>query len=81
MAKNLKTKKETNAAEESAVKKVVLVGTYKGDMLKTWPKWYCYPVRATDKISEADAAKINTLWLFKGTAEQKNYRAEFVCCA
>ena len=41
MAKNLKTKKETNAAEESAAKKVVLVGTYKGDMLTKWPKWYC----------------------------------------
>ena len=78
MTKKLKTKKETKAAEESAAKKVVLVGTYKGDMLKTWPKWYCYPVRAADKISEADAAKINTLWLFKGAAEQKNYKAEFV---
>ena len=41
MAKNLKTKKETNAAEESAAKKVVLVGTYKGDMLTKWREWYC----------------------------------------
>ena len=78
MAKKLKTKKETNAAEESAAKKVVLVGTYKGDMLTKWREWYCYPVRAADKISEADAAKINTLWLFKGAAEQKSYKAEFV---
>ncbi len=78
MAKNVKTKKETNAAEESAAKKVVLVGTYKGDVLTKWREWYCYPVRAADKISEADAAKINTLWLFKGAAEQKSYKAEFV---
>ena len=58
--------------------KVVLVGTYKGDMLTKWPKWYCYPVRRADKISDADAAKINELWLFKGAAEQKNYKAAFV---
>ena len=58
--------------------KVVLVGTYKGDTLTKWPMWYCYPVRAADKISDADAAKINELWLFKGTAEQKNYKAEFI---
>jgi hypothetical protein len=74
----MKMKKERNAAEESAAKKVVLVGTYKGDMLTKWRDWYCYPVRAADKISESDAAKINVLWLFKGAAEQKNYKAEFV---
>ena len=41
MAKNLKTKKEANAAEESAAesaaKKVVLVGTYKGGGCE--PRW------------------------------------------
>ena len=62
----------------SGTQKVVLVGTYKGDVLTKWPMWYCYPVRAADKISDADAAKINELWLFKGTAEQKNYKAEFI---
>ena len=48
MVKSLKTKKEAktaqsaaNAAEESAAKKVVLVGTYKGDMLTKWREWYC----------------------------------------
>ena len=78
MALKKKRNANKNEAEESAAKKVVLVGTYKGDMLTKWRDWYCYPVRAADKISEADAARINTLWLFKGAVEQKNYRAEFV---
>jgi DNA (cytosine-5)-methyltransferase 1 len=78
MALQKKRSANKDAAEESVAKKVVLVGTYKGDMLTKWRDWYCYPVRASDKISEADAAKINTLWLFKGAAEQKNYKAEFV---
>ena len=71
-----KAKKKINHVNAENAK-FVLVGTYKSDMLTKWRDWYCYPVRAADKISEADAAKINTLWLFRGTAEQKNYRAEF----
>ena len=78
MALKKKRNANKNEAEESATKKVVLVGTYKGDILTKWREWYCYPVRAADKISETDAARINTLWLFKGAAEQKNYKAEFV---
>ncbi len=86
MAKNLQAKKEAKqsrikakpAEMKPAAQKVVLVGTYKGDMLTRWPKWYCYPIRASDKISDADAAKINELWLFRGAADQKNYRAAFV---
>ena len=74
MAKKLKTKKEANAAEESAAKKVVLVGTYKGDMLTKWRDWYCYPVRAADKISEADAAKINVLWLLRARRSRRTTR-------
>ncbi len=30
---------------------------------------------------EANAAEINELRLFRGAADQKNYQAEFVCCA
>ncbi len=59
-------------------RRIVLVGTYKGDQLTKWRGWYNYPISARDKISEADAAKVNELWLFKGTKAQKNYKAEFV---
>jgi hypothetical protein len=47
----------------------VLVGTYKGDQLTRWRGWYNYPISDDDKITEADASKINELWLFKGTKD------------
>ena len=56
----------------------VLVGTYKGEQLTDWRGWYNYPISDDDKITEADAAKINELWLFKGTKDERRYRAEFV---
>lgn len=91
--------------------RIVLVGTYKGDQLKNWPGWYCWPL--DEEESRAKAAKnishrgteaqrgaacdtpiecpqggasrpgepfahVTELWLFKGTAEQKSYKAEFV---
>ena len=58
--------------------RIVLVGTYKGDQLAKWRGWYNYPVSESDQIAEADAASIAELWLFKGTKEQKTYKAEFV---
>lgn len=58
--------------------RIVLVGTYKGDQLAKWRGWYNYPVSGADQIAEADAASIAELWLFKGTKEQKTYKAEFV---
>ena len=58
--------------------RVVLVGTYKGNQLSRWRGWYNYPLSADDGISEADAAKINELWLFQGTKAQKKCKAEFV---
>lgn len=58
--------------------RIVLVGTYKGNQLTDWRGWYNYPISDDDKIAEADAAKITELWLFKGTKEQRNYKAEFV---
>lgn len=58
--------------------RIVLVGTYKGDQLTRWNGWYNYPISDDEKITEADATKITELWLFNGTKEQKNYKAEFV---
>ncbi|MBO4288178.1 MAG: DNA cytosine methyltransferase [Kiritimatiellae bacterium] len=58
--------------------RVVLVGTYKGSQLTKWRGWYNYPISDADKIGADDAAGITELWLFKGTREQKNYRASFV---
>lgn len=59
-------------------RRIVLVGTYKGDQLAKWRGWYNYPISEADQIAEADAASIAELWLFKGTKEQKTYKAEFV---
>ena len=58
--------------------RIVLVGTYKGDQLTDWRGWYNYPISDGDKITEADAAKITELWLFKGTKDERRYKAEFV---
>ena len=66
-----------SAAKKSDVR-VVLVGTYKGDQLTAWRGWYNYPISDDDKITEADAAKITELWLFKGTKDERRYKAEFV---
>lgn len=60
------------------LKRVILVGTYKGEQLSRWPGWYNYPITADDKISESDFGNITELWLFNGTREQKTYAAEFV---
>ena len=59
-------------------KRVVLVGTYKGDQLTKWRGWYNYPISDDDKIGAEDAAKITELWLFNGKKEQINYKASFV---
>lgn len=59
-------------------KTIVLVGTYKGDQLTKWVGFYNYPITDKDKIKACDASQINELWLFKGTADQKTYVAEFV---
>lgn len=62
----------------SETRRVVLVGTYKGDQLSRWRGWYNYPISDNDKITETDAASISELWLFKGTKDLKTYKAEFV---
>lgn len=59
-------------------RRIVLVGTYKGDQLVKWRGWYNYPISDDDKITAGDAASITELWLFNGTKGQKTYKAEFV---
>ena len=66
------------AEKKDASGRMVLVGTYKGDQLTRWRGWYNYPISDKDKITESDAAKITELWLFKGTKDERRYKAEFV---
>ena len=76
-----KSEKKNNdgfSTEKKSDVRVVLVGTYKGDQLTDWRGWYNYPISDEDKITETDAAKITELWLFKGTKEERRYKAEFV---
>ena len=65
-------------ADDVVSRRIVLVGTYKGDQLKNWRGWYNYPITSKDKINPNDFAKINELWLFQGTSGQRKYKAEFV---
>ena len=65
-------------AEGTKRPRVVLVGTYKKGQFAKWRGWYNYPISEKDRITAADAAKINELWLFCGTTSQKTYAAEFV---
>ena len=73
-----KRKQKAGNIEEIAAQRFVLVGTYKGDQLTDWRGWYNYPVSDEDKITDAEAAKITELWLFKGTRDERRYKAEFV---
>ena len=74
-------------------RRIVLVGTYKGDQLTKWRGWYNYPISDDDFNAEtqrrrgggrvssraaADFSQVNELWLFKGTMEERRYKAEFV---
>ncbi len=67
-----------SSSAASETRRIVLVGTYKGDQLSRWRGWYNYPISDDDKITEADATSITELWLFKGTKDLKAYKAEFV---
>ena len=94
--------------KENPPQRIVLVGTYRGDQLKNWPGWYCWPLGSDDFNAEPrrrgekkqtdllapngtreDVSRVSgeqirvlesvaELWLFQGTKEQKNYKAEFV---
>ena len=101
----MKTGKQTNTADGTARRRVVLVGTYKGDQLKDWPGWYCWPLDAgeshaksaktgrdaptvrpqatSELVTNCDEStewlpRVTELWLYRGTADERRYRAEFV---
>ena len=70
--------RKATKADDFSSRRIVLVGTYKGDQLTKWLGWYNYPISDDDKIGAEDAAKITELWLFNGKKDQRNYKAEFV---
>ena len=105
----MKTGKQTNTADGAARRRVVLVGTYKGDQLKAWPGWYCWPldgeqccqcenvassqsqlpIKGMGKLETGNIGNGNTstlatlssvteLRLYRGTADERRYRTEFV---
>ena len=51
------------AEKKDASGRMVLVGTYKGDQLKDWPGWYCWPldsdVSATKDTKNTKGTKAN----------------------
>ena len=49
----MKTGKQTNTADGAARRRVVLVGTYKGDQLTDWPGWYCWPLEAGESHAKS----------------------------
>ena len=104
----MKTDKQAKTADGAARRRIVLVGTYKGDQLAGWPGWYCWPLGKDDFNAEPQRRgekkhpdllapdgtrgdvnrvsgeeirvleSVTELWLFQGTKELKNYKAEFV---
>ena len=76
--KQIAVSRKATKADDFSSRRIVLVGTYKGDQLTRWRGWYNYPISDDDKITEADAASITELWLFNGTKAQRTYKAEFV---
>ena len=61
-----------------AVKKTVLVGTYRGGQLEKWPGYYNYPLTDKDAFDLESAKKVDELWLFRGAADGRFYAAQFV---
>ncbi len=74
----MKMKENMALSEMPGAAQYVLVGTYKGDQLTKWPGWYNWPISDKDTLGAKDAAKITELWLFKGTKDERRYKAEFV---
>ena len=94
--------KKTGSTEEPH--RIVLVGTYRGDQLKDWPGWYCWPLDGgvfaakSAKVAKREGRapsrpqggsgspseppewlpRVSELWLYRGTADERRYRAEFI---
>ena len=54
---------------------MVLIGTYWDGQFKKWEGYYNYPISDADKV---EPEKINELWLFNGSKQQRTFTAEFV---
>jgi len=57
------TEKQTKTDDEATRRRVVLVGTYRGDQPKDWPGWYCWPLDddvSTQRRGAAENAKENS---------------------
>ena len=57
MAAKAKTAKAEahSPAPDGADRRVILVGTYKGNQLTSWPGWYNWPISDGDEVVAADA--------------------------
>lgn len=73
-----KTKVTPRKSVPEAVKKFVLVGTYQGGQLESWPGYYNYPILKDDKIEVEACKKVNEIWLFSGQKSGRCFSAEFV---
>ena len=51
--------KQGNGNARDAAPKVVLVGTYKGDQLRVWRGWYCWPIAADEAMHNAQCSMLN----------------------
>ena len=69
----MKAEKQTKTSDGAAQRRVVLVGTYRGDQLKDWPGWYCWPlggdVSATKNAKSAKTGRARSPSALERTAD------------
>lgn len=71
--------KKIKAAPQSKVsRRMVLVGTYKGNQIEDWPGYYNYPLHEDDIVDDEAGKGINEIWLFKGKDESHFFTAQFL---
>lgn len=61
-----------------AVRKTILVGTYRRGQLENWVGFYIYPIYKNDTINEDSCRRVNELWLFSGNQGGRFFSAEFL---
>ena len=71
-------KKVKPAPLSSTARRLVLIGTYKGNQIEDWPGYYNYPIRDDDIVDEESGKDINEIWLFKGNEEGRFFTAQFI---